>query len=641
MEAMMKPRHTFSAILLVISVVFLISCGDASEDPGADTATRLEPESQDVGEQMDPEELVHRLQHLPSWIQVSETGEEDTSDNAQAADAGQTSAGSQAAQTRQAADGGQANDSLDNAYRLSYEPHTFQIRPDSRAANLPSEIREELVITRLRQAGEDPLLVPAYPPALIAGKLLSLSPNGQIFYVNLLSDESGILNMPAGGVNAFGVLADREMGVISTVNGQAAVFSLGGENGPAAPPSAPLAAPLWRRDYPAAIKYLGAMQLENPFGAPADAPGPNESLLLLFLGEGGWFSLVDAYTGREYYRSLGQGKALAGVFRSGKIHALFSGGTYRSFSISQMGEEEFAPETVAETEVDLPFPDTRSMIDAGGALVFATDSFSTVSEAAAPEPNYVYGYNPETSTIRWVRSFPGRVLLSRGRAASGKNPGSLLVAHRLSRTVLELDADEGSPLSAYSFPDEISAERPSEIRTLLEGMLMHKRRRHFFHPGNPSSDPSFAVLQNSPATPGEVPLLSGLDVDWSSHDLILRAMDVSGEGEADSADFSGLNSEFSLRIQRDDLPLRLPFTPDFSVSGLLRSESKGEILITIEDERGSELLSSLDKVSLQPELRYDLRPGTYWIVLRDAGGVDDGGADAPDSRVLVLRNIIF
>ncbi|WP_144083002.1 hypothetical protein [Salinispira pacifica] len=638
---MMKPRYKFSAILLVISVFFLISCGDASQVSDADTATRLEPESQDAGEQMDPEELVHRLRHLPSWIQVSETAAEVTADNAQAADAGQTSDGSQAAETSQAADGGQGNDSLDNAFRLSYEPYTFQIRPDSRTGNLPPEIREELVITRLRQAGEDPLLVPAYPPALIAGKLLSLSPNGQVFYLNLLSDESGVLNMPAGGVNAFGVLADSEMGVISTVNGQAAVFFLGGENGPAAPLSAPLAAPLWRREYPAAIKYLGAMQLENLFGAPGDAPGQNESLLLLFLGEGGWFSLVDAHTGREYYRSLGQGKALAGAYRSGRVHALFSDGTYRSFSISQMGEEEFAPETVAETEVDLPFPDTRSMIDAGGALVFATDSFSTVSEATASEPSYVYGYNPETGSIRWVRSFPGRVLLSRGRAQSGKNSGSLLVAHQVTGTVLELDADEGLPLSAYSIPEQISPKRPSEIRTLLEGMLMHKRRRHFFHPGTPSSDPSFAVLQNSSVTPGEVPPLSGLDVDWSSHDLILRAMDVSGEGEADSADFSGLNSEFSLRIQRDDLPLRLPFTPDFPVSGLLRSESKGEILITIEDERGSELLSSLDKVSLQPELRYDLRPGRYWIVLRDAGGVEDGGADAPDSRVLVLRNIIF
>lgn len=648
MEATMKPRVIFTTAILILSILFIIACGNTGEEPAADASSGPEPQDPTEGEQIAPEEYIRSVNYFPSWIQAWENADRQES-------------------------------MKPNGPSLSFDPYTWRLSPESEMEDLPPEISEDLVSKRLKEAAEDPLKSPVYPPAIVAGNLLSLSPGGQVFYVNLLSDDAGFLSMPAGGVNALGILPGEERAVISTVHGHAALFSLGEQDR--------RGDLLWSKEYPAAVKYLGALRVPNPFTSAEDSQGsedsvvgtddagesagesagnsaeentgdttgtetrnsadeekvdantPSTSTLLLFLGEGGWFSLVDRDTGVEYHRSLGRGKALEGVAGSRGIAALISGDGYRSFAVTQQGTEQFAPEIVSESDINLPLAQTRSMITTGETIVFATRNLTPGNESRDSAPSYVYGYSPATATLHWVRRFSGPVVVGGGRSGLSERRETLLIADPSTQSVFEVDASDGQPLSACSLPGDMLLAHDSQLSEFLGGMLHHRNRWYYYRSANSGEDPSYSSLKTTAVTAGEVPALSRLDVDWSSHNLAIRPVDVSGEGDAGSPDFSGLSSEFSLRIRNDSLPLRLPFTPEFPVSGLLRSESRGEILITIEDERGSELLSSLDKVRLQPELRYDLRPGTYWIVLSDAGGVQD--KESADSPFLVLKNTIF
>jgi hypothetical protein len=89
--------------------------------------------------------------------------------------------------------------------------------------------------------------------------------------------------------------------------------------------------------------------------------------------------------------------------------------------------------------------------------------------------------------------------------------------------------------------------------------------------------------------------------------------------------------DYRYMISAELLPFELNLDLVGRREGRFSVESTRQLLLRIYDEQGNELLSSLDKVSLEPQLDYTLSAGQYLLRIEDAGG------EEPENQFLLIH----
>ncbi len=342
--------------------------------------------------------------------------------------------------------------------------------------------------------------------------------------------------------------------------------------------------------------------------------------VLILVSDSGWFAIVDPDSGELIDRSLDmpgfRAAALSGdgnLLRSG-------GGSAEMLRLTREGE------ILSLVKTSLPWRSPQSVALNGNlmlGLVPEDPSPETEEDASGTEP-----VNKASTLIFAVdllsREVPWTFVLEGGydRIIPVGGMGYLLESdeHFLFMRLNGSDARRDFPVFLH-YP----ASTPGR-----SGLF--EISRHIV----PRLDaPGFEEIVGQTLRP-ELRLALPVNSVSESFALVLGPAQLEAIGRAtgaDGSDFIHKDRNYRYSVSSEVLPLEIAVNPQVRRRGRFSVESTRQILLRIFDDRGNELLSSLDKVSLEPELDYTLDPGQYVLRLEDAGG------EVPeDSFVLLHRN---
>jgi hypothetical protein len=425
-------------------------------------------------------------------------------------------------------------------------------------------------------------------PALIEGKALVPTAPGELACIDLFSGESGRIILPGAGLNAVAYHPDLPGRLIlSSGLGNAVAYSLDEM------------AFVADREYARPVRAAGFVR--------SDA---DELPMPVVISDSGWFALLDPESGEQTYRSLD-----VPGFRDAalSIDGTFVRAAASRLELLRLQSGESGPELVSTGNFPMPWRSISAVAVDGVLLVAASPVSGEQNDTSA---SVLYAFDPGQKLFSWVLSVPAEVV-----RIDVISPGRYLLAGRRENLLLSADADG----------DWTALALPSALPGLLFG-------------GRGASTAQTAGTEAGTAAGtanGEVvPRLVGEDLSTSSevignraavarrHSLpaVEQAREYSLLIDRPDADLLAelhVDGAYRYAFEQDDLPLEIPLSAAGQISGIFAVESDRQILITILDRQGSELLSSLDKVSLEPELRYELSRGDYRLRLVDAGGENE------------------
>jgi hypothetical protein len=419
-------------------------------------------------------------------------------------------------------------------------------------------------------------------PALIKGNVFIPDAPGSLRHYDLIRDESIMVSLPGGRLNSVAY----DPGVPGTL----ALASPDGVVGLYRIDEKVIATLI---DYTRPVRVLGFSSAPQPAEsadeaeADADEENGDPEVLLEILSSSGWFALIDPVGGVELFRSLD----LPG-FRS----AASSGDGYLARSSANLIEIQKILLTEAgeiaiqkDAELRIPWRFVTAMAFDDGKIVGSSPSFEADSQL-------LFSLDPLNLRFDWIVDIPFAV------------DAIALVGEGAYR----LDGDGITGL----YTTESGGEYRQFTLDGLSTLILPDEGSGFTLIG--IEDGSDASLQRPDAEYGPSRIYRLPDSEVSKNFSVL----AENPSEQFLQDIHR-QRHYRISFEHQDLPVEIALDMESRSAGRFTVESERQVLIRILDRNGSEILSSLDKVSLEPELAYELSRGSYRLVLEDAGGETD------------------